>query len=166
MISNYTLFLLIKKYFLNNQLILKKILIAPLDWGLGHATRCIPLINYFLSHNCEVFIAASPTSKALLKTEFPEVKFFYINSYNIIYSRKKRWMPFKILLQTPKILKAVNDEHEWLKKLLTIQKFDAVISDNRYGFYSKKVFSVFITHQLQVKTSLESCKKFCTPPNL
>jgi UDP-N-acetylglucosamine:LPS N-acetylglucosamine transferase len=69
-------------------------------------------------------------------------------------------MPFKILLQTPKILRAVNDEHEWLKKLLITQHFDAIISDNRYGFYSDKIFSVFITHQLQVRTSLNLAKNF------
>lgn len=145
---------------MNNQCILKKILIAPLDWGLGHATRCIPLISYFLSLNCEVTIAASPASKALLQTEFPTLKFFTLNSYNIVYSRKKRWMPFKILLQIPKILRAVNEEHEWLKNLLANQHFDAIISDNRYGFYSKKVFSVFITHQLQIRTSLNLAKFF------
>jgi UDP-N-acetylglucosamine transferase subunit ALG13 len=120
----------------------------------------LPLISYFLSLNCEVTIAASPASKALLQTEFPALQFLNLNSYNIIYSRKKRWMPFKILLQTPKILRAVNEEHEWLKNLLATRHFDAVISDNRYGFYSKKVFSVFITHQLQVRTSLGFAKLF------
>ncbi len=145
---------------MNNQCILKKVLITPLDWGLGHATRCIPLISYFLSLNCEVTIAASPASKALLQTEFPALEFFNLNSYNIVYSRKKRWMPFKILLQTPKILRAVNQEHEWLKNLLATKHFDAIISDNRYGFYSEKVFSVFITHQLQIKTSLNFAKNF------
>jgi uncharacterized protein (TIGR00661 family) len=145
---------------LNNQSILKKILIAPLDWGLGHATRCIPLISYFLSLNCEVIIAASPASKALLEAEFPTLRFLHLNSYNIVYSKNKRWMPFKILIQIPKILRAVNEEHEWLKKLLFTEQFDAIISDNRYGFYSQKVFSVFITHQLQIRTSLNFAKDF------
>jgi uncharacterized protein (TIGR00661 family) len=145
---------------LNNQKILKKILIAPLDWGLGHATRCIPLINYFLSLNCEVAIAASPSSKALLQAEFSTLQFFNLNPYNIVYSRKKRWMPFKILLQTPKILRAVTQEHEWLKNLLVSEQFDVIISDNRYGFYSESVPSVFITHQLQVRTSLNIAKNF------
>lgn len=139
---------------------LKKILIAPLDWGLGHATRCISLIKYLLSINCAVAIAASPASKALLKAEFPEIIFFDIKAYNIVYSRKKRWMPFKILLQIPKILKAVKSEHEWLETLLKKENFDAIISDNRYGFYNDKVFSVFITHQLQIRTSLNLTKNF------
>jgi UDP-N-acetylglucosamine:LPS N-acetylglucosamine transferase len=69
-------------------------------------------------------------------------------------------MPFKILLQTPKILRAVNEEHEWLENLLVTQHFDAIISDNRYGFFSEKVVSVFMTHQLQVKTSFNLAKNF------
>ncbi|HVX27273.1 MAG TPA: glycosyltransferase [Parafilimonas sp.] len=137
-----------------------KILIAPLDWGLGHATRCISLIQYLLTLNCQVAVAASPSSKTLLKAEFPELFFFDIKAYNIVYSRKKRWMPFKILLQIPKILKAVKMEHEWLENLLQQEHFDAVISDNRYGFYSDKAFSVFITHQLQIRTSLNLAKGF------
>jgi uncharacterized protein (TIGR00661 family) len=145
---------------LNTQKILKKVLIAPLDWGLGHATRCIPLINCLLSLNCEVSIAASPASRALLQAEFPALQFYDLNSYNIIYSRKKRWMPFKILSQTPKILRAVSREHEWLQNLLVTRHFDAIISDNRYGFYSEKTISVFITHQLQVRTSLNLAKNF------
>ncbi len=138
---------------MNNHLKFKKILIAPLDWGLGHATRCIPLIYEFLSFNCEVTIAAAGPSLTLLKVEFPKLKFLNLNTYNIIYSKNKRWMAFKVALQIPKILKAIQIEHTWLKKLLKQQHFDAIFSDNRYGFYSKNVYSVFISHQLQIKTA-------------
>lgn len=131
----------------------KKILIAPLDWGLGHATRCIPIINVLLTLNCKITIAAAPVVKALLQTEFPNLEFLDIYSYNIKYSRKKRWMALKILLQFPKIIRAVKHEHNWLRRLLTSRHFDIIISDNRYGFYSKNVISIFITHQLQIKTS-------------
>ncbi|MBU3745270.1 MAG: glycosyl transferase family 28, partial [Sediminibacterium sp.] len=31
-----------------------KVLVAPLDWGLGHATRCIPIIAALLSEGYEV----------------------------------------------------------------------------------------------------------------
>lgn len=145
---------------MNTEPALKKILIAPLDWGLGHATRCIPLIQYLQMLNCELTVAASETSLALLKAEFPNLNFLNLNAYNIIYSTNKRWMAYKVLIQIPKILKAINFEHKWLKKLLQIQNFDAIISDNRYGFYSKKTFSVFITHQLQINTNFKPAKNF------
>lgn len=138
----------------------KKILIAPLDWGLGHATRCIPIINVFLTLNCKIVVAAPPVAKALLQTEFPNLEFLDINSYNITYSRKKRWMLLKILLQLPKIIRAIKKEHIWLKHLINTRHFDVIISDNRYGFYSKKVRSIFITHQLQIKTSKRIAQNF------
>ena len=37
----------------------KRILVAPLDWGIGHATRCIPIIQQLITHNYEVIIASS-----------------------------------------------------------------------------------------------------------
>lgn len=104
--------------------------------------------------NCEVTVAASDAAAALLQAEFPQLHFLNLPAYNITYSRDKRWLPFKILIQIPKILKAVKAEHVWLKKLLLTHNFNAVISDNRYGFYNINISSVFITHQLQVRTSL------------
>jgi len=41
-----------------------KVLVAPLNWGLGHATRCIPIINELIFQNCDVFIAADGDSTA------------------------------------------------------------------------------------------------------
>jgi uncharacterized protein (TIGR00661 family) len=128
----------------------KKILIAPLDWGLGHATRCIPLIRYFLSLKCDITIAASGNQKTLLQDEFPALTFLELPGYNVVYSRKKRGMPLKILIQIPKILRAIRFERHWLKAIAEKEHFDAVISDNRYGLETRKVRSVFVTHQLQV----------------
>lgn len=130
----------------------KKILIAPLDWGLGHATRCVVLIRYFQSLNCNVTIAASGKIKTLLQTEFPQLSFLHLPGYNISYSKLKRLLPFKILIQIPKILKIIKAENKWLDDVLKKHEFDAVISDNRYGLHSKKVKCIFITHQLQIKT--------------
>ena len=48
-----------------------KVLVSPLDWGLGHATRCIPVIRYLLNKGCNVIIAAEGAQENLLKTEFP-----------------------------------------------------------------------------------------------
>ena len=51
----------------------KRILVAPLDWGIGHATRCIPIIKQLISHNYEVIIAADGRPMHLLSTEFPDL---------------------------------------------------------------------------------------------
>ena len=127
------------------------ILVAPLSWGLGHATRCIPIINELIVEGCTVMIAAEGAVEKLLITEFPELKILPLVGYDIKYSRNKFWLPIKIALQIPKILLAINSEHRWLKKAVEQYKIDAVISDNRYGLFHNAIPSVFITHQLLIK---------------
>ncbi len=129
----------------------KKILIAPLDWGLGHATRCIPLIRLLQQIGCEVIVASYGEQLNLLKQEFPEINTTLLKGYNVRYSKLKRWLPVKILLQGPKILLTIVREHKWLQKIIRDFKVDMVISDNRYGLYTKQIPCVFITHQLRIK---------------
>ena len=89
----------------------KRILITPLDWGLGHATRSIPIINEFLNRDCEVQIASSGNALILLKKEFPELKFHELVSYEAKYSSSLPFM-LKILFQLPKFLFAIKKEHQ------------------------------------------------------
>ncbi len=136
----------------NNTTQKPRILIAPLDWGLGHATRCIPIIKELVIQNCEVFIAAEGSTFYLLKREFPALHFLPLMGYRIRYSRKKYFLSWKIFFQFPKILFTIYKEYQWLKKMVRLNKIDAVISDNRFGMYHKKIPSVYITHQLLIKT--------------
>lgn len=127
----------------------KKILVAPLDWGLGHATRCIPVISELEKQGAEVIIASDGRSLDLLKKEFPHLKFIRLKGYRIFYY-KNLSMPFTILLQFPKIIRAVRSEHRELKKIICEERINAVISDNRYGLHSKEILCVFITHQIGI----------------
>jgi uncharacterized protein (TIGR00661 family) len=129
-----------------------RVLVAPLDWGLGHATRCIPIINRLLQLDCEVIIAANGPCRFLLEKEFQNLTILDLKGYNIHYSRKKYWMPVKLFLQFPKLFFTVYSEHAWLKKIVKQYSIDAVISDNRLGFYHKNISCVYITHQLKIKT--------------
>ena len=131
----------------------KKILIAPLDWGLGHATRCIALIHHLQKLNCEIIVAADGKIKHLLQNEFPSLVFTDLPGYNISYSKSKRLLPFKILIQIPKILKIIRLENKWVNKIVKEGEINAIISDNRFGLCSKNVKSIFITHQLSIKTN-------------
>lgn len=127
----------------------KKILVAPLDWGLGHAARCIPVIHEFLKQGCEVQIAGSSGGLSLLKEEFPSIKFHSIVSYNANYSS---FLPFmvKIVLQMPKFIMAIRKEHYQVEKIIRDERIDFLISDNRYGCWSKNIPSVLITHQVNI----------------
>ncbi len=128
---------------------LKRVLICPLDWGLGHATRCIPIIKGFQERGCEIYIASSGQALQLLKNEFPELSFDELPAYNPYYSSVLP-MTISMALQLPKFMKAIKKEHKVLKKIVEKRNIDLVISDNRYGCWSNQVKSIFITHQVNI----------------
>ena len=130
----------------------KKLLVAPLDWGLGHATRCVPIIRELLNNDCSVWLAGEGAQEKLLREEFSALPFLPLKGYRVKYA--KSGIAGKLILQIPSILRSIKEENEWLKEQVGKYKLDAVISDNRYGLYHEKVNSIFITHQLTIKSSL------------
>ncbi|WP_353779227.1 glycosyltransferase [Winogradskyella sp. 3972H.M.0a.05] len=128
----------------------KRILVAPLNWGLGHATRCIPIIRALIEHEFEPVIASDGSALELLKKEFPKLEHIELPSYNIKYSKKKKNFKLKLIKDTPKVLKAIKAEKKQVKELVKNSNIKGIISDNRMGIYSKQVPSVFLTHQLNV----------------
>lgn len=128
----------------------KKILVCPLNWGLGHASRCIPIIKALLEQNKEVIIASDGYAQELLKQEFPQLKHIYFPSYNITYSKGNSQI-YAMLKSVPKILFGTIKEHVALKKIIKEYSVDTVLSDNRFGLWNKQVKSFYMTHQLMVK---------------
>jgi UDP-N-acetylglucosamine:LPS N-acetylglucosamine transferase len=126
----------------------KKILVAPLGWGLGHATRCMPIVHELQRHGAEVMLASDGRAMALLRQEFPSLRCFELPSYDVQYHSRN--MVISIAAQLPKILWAILREHLLLRKMVEQHGIDAVISDNRYGCFSSKTRCVFITHQLHI----------------
>lgn len=126
----------------------KRVLVAPLDWGLGHATRCIPIIDYLLSKDIEVFIATNGRPFELLKKEYPNLTLIRLTSYDIkYYSESIHW---NITMQVSKLLRAIWGEHQQIKKIVAQYQIDAIISDNRFGCFVKNKKNVFISHQLHL----------------
>ena len=142
----------------------KRILIAPLNWGIGHATRMIPVIRELEKQGAHTIIATDGLPAMLLKEHFPNSEHITLKSFPVQYSGEKKYFTAKILSQLPGILKTVEKEHKITKKIVEKHKIDAIISDNRYGVYSKKVPSVFITHQLHIKMP-EKLQYFFKPVN-
>lgn len=128
----------------------KRILVAPLNWGLGHATRCIPIIHDLLRHGHQPFIASDGVALSLLKKEFPDLPAFELPSYKISYAEKGKNFKIKMIWDSPKVLKAIAKEKKAVKHLVKEHGLDGIISDNRLGAYYKKVPCVFVTHQLNV----------------
>lgn len=106
-------------------------------------------------NGCHVTVAADGAALVLLQAEFPGIAFINLNGYHVQYSTNKRFLPFKILAQAPKIMRAIRGEHAWLQKAIAEHQFDAVISDNRFGLYTRKVPCIFITHQLLIQAPFD-----------
>jgi uncharacterized protein (TIGR00661 family) len=129
-----------------------RVLVAPLDWGLGHATRCIPIIYELLRLDFDVLIAAEGKTKKLLQNEFPGLVFLPLRGYEVWYSKNKSLLFFSLLTQLPKLFRCIYYEHKWLKKTIKENGIGMVISDNRLGMYNSIIPCIYITHQLKIKT--------------
>ena len=127
------------------------VLVSPLDWGIGHATRCVPIINALLAEGYHVIIASNGRSGEFLKKEFPQLKYISLNAYNIRYTKSDRGMVLMMAMQIPRIIAAIVKEHLLLKKIVRDNNINLIISDNRYGLWHKTIYSVFMTHQLMIK---------------
>jgi uncharacterized protein (TIGR00661 family) len=130
----------------------KNILVAPLNWGLGHATRCIPIIKGLEESGFTPILASDGQSLSLLQKEFPHLKSLELPSYEIEYAKEGKDFKWKLLKNMPTMIDAILEEKKIVKKW--VKEFDliGIISDNRLGVFSKKVHCVFITHQLNVLT--------------
>ncbi|RFM29988.1 glycosyltransferase [Deminuibacter soli] len=145
---------------LNKKINIPTVLVAPLDWGLGHTTRCVPIIRQLQHHGYKVIVAAEGPALFLLRQEFPGIDYLELKGYRIQYAKYKRLLPLKILLQLPKIFFAIRYEHRWLQQKIKELPVQMVISDNRYGLWSKAIPSIFVTHQLQIQTPFTWLTRF------
>lgn len=127
-----------------------KILVAPLNWGLGHASRCVPLIHRLLDEGHEVVIGGDGMSFTLLRKHFPKLRYVYLAPLDLHYSRSgnQTWAMLKAI---PQLLLWRNKDRLMLKAILQEEHFDQVISDNRPGLYNKQVECIYITHQLRIR---------------
>ncbi|NLB62985.1 MAG: hypothetical protein GX801_02620 [Fibrobacter sp.] len=127
------------------------ILICPLDWGLGHATRCAPIIKELLKQEHKVLIAvADSKQKRFFQGEFPKVQQIKIPAYSIKYPQKSWQMPFWIFKEIPRLLSIKKRENKFIEKIVTLEDIDVIISDNRFGCFNKKTLNIYITHQILI----------------
>ncbi len=128
----------------------RRILVAPLNWGLGHAARCIPIINALIENGFVPVLASDGIALDLLRKEFSSLESVELPSYQIIYPKKGQNFKLKLLQNTPKIIKAIKAEKKAVAEIVEKMNIDGIISDNRLGCHHKFLPCVFITHQLQV----------------
>ncbi|MCQ2324460.1 MAG: hypothetical protein MJZ53_06435 [Paludibacteraceae bacterium] len=143
-----------------------KILIAPLNWGLGHASRCIPLIRQYLADGHEVVLGGDGASLTLLRQHFPNLRYINLAPLDLHYSSSKRQV-WAMIGAFPRLIRFIIADHLRLKALLSVESFDLIISDNRFGLYPPKISLlhtpsaqrsilhtpdsfIYITHQLHI----------------
>lgn len=125
------------------------ILICPLEWGLGHAGRMIPLARKLQERNYNVIIGSGKTHQAIFRNELPGLTYIDFPGFNPGYSR---FLPqyITLLLKTPLLLYHILAEHRRVKRIIIENKIDIIISDNRFGLWNKRIKSVYVTHQIVI----------------
>jgi hypothetical protein len=123
------------------------VLVSPLSWGLGHATRDIPVIHELKKRGHEVTIAACGNALSALQMEFPDCRCIEFPDYPAPYSSGNLFLP-KFCAFLPVMLRALDAERRTLGHILERDRYDLIISDNRLGVYSDRVPSLFISHQI------------------
>lgn len=124
----------------------KRILLSPLNWGLGHASRLIPIIKYLEAQGHTCIIGAELRSADLLRKAFPHLTHENLPGFNVLFSSGEiQWI--NLLFQIPKFLYWKRKENRITKKIIHKHHIELIISDNRYGVKNKLVPSIIITHQ-------------------
>lgn len=134
------------------------VLVAPLNWGLGHASRSMVIIDQLIAQNKKVVIASDGIALQLLKEEYPNLDFVELPSYDIHYEGKS--FVFSMIKQIPKIQNAIRSENRALKNILLKHSIDLIISDNRYGIFDRNIASILLTHQLRPHSKSSVLKWF------
>ena len=132
----------------------KRILVAPLDWGLGHTTRCIPIINHLKALGHSVIVACNDWQKSFIENIYTDIETVHLDGYNVTYSAHDKLGKISLLGSVPSICAAIKREEQWLQRHIKQLNIDGIISDNRYGLHHQSVPSVIITHQLEVQTGM------------
>lgn len=126
-----------------------KVLIAPLNWGLGHASRCIPLIRRHLADGDEVVLGGDGDSLLLLRREFPHLRVVPLAPLRLHYDARPVQRAF-YARAIGQLLRFTVKDYYCLRRLLHHESFDLVLSDNRFGLHNRRTRCVYLTHQLYV----------------
>jgi uncharacterized protein (TIGR00661 family) len=147
------------------------VLVGVLNWGLGHATRCMPMIDALLARGAQVTLASDGAALYLLRERYPQLPWLELPGYGIRYPQNPRFMLWEMLKQLPNIWSVARQENQLVQKWCAQNKPTLILSDNRFGVWSKETHSVYLTHQLEVRPpeglrSLDFLGKWVQKPTL
>jgi len=126
-----------------------KILFGVCSWGLGHATRDLPLIREMIKRGHKLTIVGRGRSLIFLEKELKEnCSYLDIPDYSSPYSKRDLFVA-KFVTYCPIYINEIVEEHTRIKKIIKRGGYERIISDNRFGIYDKYIPSFFISHQLR-----------------
>lgn len=131
-----------------------RVLVCPLNWGLGHATRCVPIVRALKAAGKTVIVAADGEPMAFMQQEFPDIEVIEFGGLTVTYTAGKSQIG-AMLRQLPKFLFRIWREHRKIGEIIAKKRIDTIISDNRFGLWNKHVYSIYITHQLMIKMPMK-----------
>jgi uncharacterized protein (TIGR00661 family) len=127
----------------------ERVLVCPLGWGLGHASRVIPIISALIGKGCTVIVAADESSISLIKSNFPSLEYIHFPSLNVRFSKGSNQL-FALFRIAVSLIQLTLKENKQIRKIVKDYAIDLIVSDNRYGLFHKQVKSILITHQLKI----------------
>ena len=128
----------------------KRILVVPLNWGLGHATRLIPVIRFLKEHGATILLGGSPSHLQIITREITQCEIVDLPYLRIRLAGRTSQI-LSGILQSPRFFLTIYREHRQLKRIIRSKVIDLVISDNCYGLWNRHVPSVIICHQVHIK---------------
>lgn len=132
----------------------RRILVCPLDWGMGHTTRCVPLIRHIRESGHTAVFAGNYWQRDYITETFGNIETIDREGYEVYYSKHRYGFMFSLFSQLPRLLKTIKEEHTWIQQVVDNHNIDGIISDNRYGLYHTSTPTIFMTHQVLAQTGL------------
>lgn len=134
---------------LPEEIIEKRVLISVLNWGMGHVSRSIGLIQQLLNQGNTVIVACSVDQEEIYRQYFENIEFVRHDGYPFMFRGKGNFGK-DLLKQFSPLRKRLIKEIKEVDGLIEKYNVDVILSDHRYGFRSSKVPSIFITHQFNL----------------
>jgi len=125
----------------------KRVGISVLNWGLGHVTRCVSVIHMLQCQSNSVFIFCSIEQRTIFSQYLTNVEFIIHGGYPFKFGGKGRFTS-DLIRSSFALYSYAKIDREFSEKVVQEYKLDLIISDQRYGFFSAQVPSIFITHQI------------------
>lgn len=140
---------------------MKRVLVAPLNWGLGHATRCVPLIEKLSALGAEVVLAGYSAVFDFFSKRFPGYPLILLPDHVVNYQSRGRHLILPVIKGLPGYAVSLYREHQALQQMVKEYSIGFILSDNRYGLWHPEIPSVLMTHQINI--SVNGLWKLGTP---